>query len=73
MNKSTPEKKWELDIKGYNIFLNKIGIKRKIPNIHLSEYHKLLDRFETYKISIAEFRKIDKKKYLLFDGNKKKF
>jgi len=33
----------------------------------------LLDRFETYKISLAEFRKIDKSKYLLFDGNTKKF
>lgn len=73
MNNSTTEKKWELDIKGYNIFLNKIGIKRKIPIIPINDYHKLLDRFETYKISTNEFRKIDKKKYILFDGNTKKF
>jgi endonuclease/exonuclease/phosphatase family metal-dependent hydrolase len=73
MEESTAEKKWELDIQGYNIFLQKIGIKRKIPNISLKDYEKLLDRFETYKISTAEFRKIDKTKYLLFDGNTKKF
>jgi len=73
LEESTAEKKWELDIRGYNIFLKKIGIKRKIPNIPLKDYHRLLDRFETYKISLAEFRKIDKSKYLLFDGNTKKF
>jgi hypothetical protein len=73
MEESTAEKKWELDIQGYNVFLKKIGIKRKIPKIHLKEYKKLLDRFETYKISLADFRKIDKAKYLLFDGNTKKF
>ena len=73
MEESTSEKKWELDIQGYNIFLQKIGIKRKIPKISLKDYEKLLDRFETYKISTAEFRKIDKTKYLLFDGNTKKF
>jgi hypothetical protein len=72
MEESTAEKKWELDIQGYNVFLKKIGIKRKIPKIHLKEYKKLLDRFETYKISLADFRKIDKEKYLLFDGNTKK-
>lgn len=73
MEESTAEKKWELDIQGYNVFLKKIGIKRKIPNIPLKDYEKLLDRFETYKISLADFRKIDKAKYLLFDGNTKKF
>ena len=73
LEESTAEKKWELDIRGYNIFLKKIGIRRKIPNIPLKEYPRLLDRFETYKISLDEFRKIDKSKYLLFDGNKKKF
>lgn len=73
LEESTAEKKWELDIRGYNIFLKKIGIKRKIPNIPLKEYPRLLDRFETYKISLDEFRKIDKSKYLLFDGNMKKF
>ena len=73
MNKSTPEKKWELDIQGYNFFLKNIGIKRKIPSIPLKDYEKLLDRFDTYKISLGDFRKIDKSKYLLFDGNTKKF
>jgi len=73
IEESTSEKKWELDIQGYNLFLKKIGIKRKIPNIPLKEYYRLLDRFETYKITSAEFRKIDKSKYLLFDGNMKKF
>jgi endonuclease/exonuclease/phosphatase family metal-dependent hydrolase len=73
MEESTSEKKWELDMQGYNIFLKKIGIKRKIPNIPLKDYEKLLDRFETYKISLADFRKINKTKYLLFDGNIKKF
>jgi endonuclease/exonuclease/phosphatase family metal-dependent hydrolase len=73
MEESTAEKKWELDIQGYNLFLKKIGIKRKIPKIPLKDYEKLLDRFETYKISLADFRKIDKTKYLLFDGNTKKF
>jgi hypothetical protein len=73
MEKSTSEKKWRLDIQGYNLFLNKIGIKRKIPNICLKDYKKLLERFDTYKISLADFRKINKKKYLLFDGNTKKF
>ena len=72
MEESTADKKWELDIQGYNIFLKKIGIKRKIPKIPLKNYEKLLDRFETYKISLADFRKIDKAKYLLFDGNTKK-
>ena len=72
MEESTAEKKWELDIQGYNVFLKKIGIKRKIPKIPLKDYEKLLDRFETYKISLADFRKIDKAKYLLFDGNTKK-
>ena len=72
MEESTAEKKWELDIQGYNLFLKKIGIKRKIPKIPLKDYEKLLDRFETYKISLADFRKIDKAKYLLFDGNTKK-
>ncbi len=73
LEESTAEKKWELDIRGYNIFLRRIGIRRKIPNIPLKEYSRLLDRFETYKISLDEFRKIDKSKYLLFDGNTKKF
>ena len=73
MEESTSEKKWELDIRGYNIFLKGIGIKRKIPKIPLKDYEKLLDRFETYKISLSDFRKIDKTKYLLFDGNTKKF
>jgi endonuclease/exonuclease/phosphatase family metal-dependent hydrolase len=73
IEESNAEKKWELDIRGYNIFLKKIGIKRKIPNIPLKDYNRLLDRFETYKISLPEFRKIDKSKYLLFDGNTKKF
>jgi endonuclease/exonuclease/phosphatase family metal-dependent hydrolase len=73
IEESTAEKKWELDIRGYNLFLKKIGIKRKIPNIPLEEYPRLLNRFETYKISLDEFRKIDKSKYLLFDGNIKKF
>ena len=45
----------------------------KIPKISLKDYEKLLDRFETYKISLSDFRKIDKTKYLLFDGNTKKF
>ena len=39
----------------------------------IKKYPKLLDRFKKYKISLADFRKIDKSKYLLFDGNKKKF
>ena len=73
MEESTADKKWELDIIGYNVFLKKVGIKRKIPKITLNDYEKLLDRFETYKISLADFRKIDKSKYLLFDGNIKKF
>ena len=73
MEESTAEKKWELDIQGYNIFLKGIGIKRKIPNIPLKDYEKLLEKFETYKITLADFRKIDKTKYLLFDGNTKKF
>ena len=73
MEESTAEKKWELDIKGYNIFLQTIGIKRTIPKILLKDYKKLLDKFDKYKISRAEFRKIDKSKYLLFDGNTKKF
>ena len=73
MEKSTSEKKWRLDIKGYNLFLHKIGIKRKIPNIPLKEYFRLLDKFDRYKISLTEFKKIDKSKYLLFDGNTKKF
>jgi len=70
---SSAEKKWELDIQGYNIFLNEIGIKRKIPNIPLKKYPRLLEGFDKYKISVDEFRKIDKSKYLLFDGNTKKF
>jgi hypothetical protein len=73
LEKSTSEKKWRLDIKGYNLFLHKIGIKRKIPNIPLKEYFRLLDKFDKYKISLTEFKKIDKSKYLLFDGNTKKF
>jgi hypothetical protein len=73
MKDSTAEKKWELDIQGYNLFLRKIGIKRKIPNIPLEEYSRLLERFNAYKISLSEFKKIDKSKYLLFDGNIKKF
>jgi hypothetical protein len=73
IEESTTEKKWELDIQGYNIFLKDIGIKRKIPNISLKEYPALLDKFDKYKISLADFRKIDKSKYLLFDGNTKKF
>jgi endonuclease/exonuclease/phosphatase family metal-dependent hydrolase len=73
MEESTSEKKWELDIQGYNIFFNKIGIERKIPNISLKDYSKLLEGFDTYKISLDEYRKIDKSKYLLFDGNTKKF
>ena len=73
MEESTSEKKWELDIQEYNIFLKKIGIKRKIPNIPLKEYSRLLNNFDKYKISIERFRKIDKSKYLLFDGKTKKF
>ena len=73
IEKSSADKKWKLDIRGYNIFLDEIGIKRKIPKIPLKDYEKLLDRFETYKISLSDFRKIDKTKYLLFDGNTKKF
>ena len=73
MEDSNSEKKWKLDIQGYNIFLTRIGIKRKIPNIPLKKYPKLLERFNKYKISANEFKKIDKSKYLLFDGNKKKF
>jgi hypothetical protein len=73
IEESTAEKKWDLDIKGYNIFLQRLGIRRRIPNIPLKNYPKLLDNFDKYKISFAEFRKIDKSKYLLFDGNTKKF
>ena len=73
IKKSSADKKWKLDIQGYNIFLNEIGIKRKIPNIPLKEFPKLLEGFNKYKISFDEFRKIDKSKYLLFDGNSKKF
>jgi len=73
IEESTSEKKWELDIQGYNIFLQTIGVKRKIPNILLKDNQKLLDKFDKYKISLADFRKIDKSKYLLFDGNTKKF
>jgi hypothetical protein len=73
IEKSTSEKKWKLDIQGYNIFLGEIGIKRKIPNIPLKKYSRLLNKFDEYKISLAEFRKINKSKYLLFDGNTKKF
>jgi endonuclease/exonuclease/phosphatase family metal-dependent hydrolase len=73
IEESTADKKWELDIRGYNIFLKKIGIKRKIPNIPLKDYSRLLDKFDKYKISLTNFRKIDKSKYLLFDGNTKKF
>jgi hypothetical protein len=73
IKKSSADKKWKLDIQGYNIFLNEIGIKRKIPNIPLKEFPKLLKGFNKYKISFDEFRKIDKSKYLLFDGNTKKF
>jgi len=73
IEKSSADKKWKLDIRGYNIFLDEIGIKRKIPNIPLKDYPRLLDNFDKYKISLAEFREIDKSKYLLFDGNTKKF
>jgi hypothetical protein len=73
IEESTAEKKWKLDIQGYNIFLDEIGINRKIPNISLKDYFRLLDKFDKYKISLDEFRKIDKSKYLLFDGNTKKF
>lgn len=73
IEKSSADKKWKLDILGYNIFLDEIGIKRKIPNIPLKKYSRLLDKFDKYKISFDEFRKIDKSKYLLFDGNTKKF
>ena len=48
-------------------------IERKIPNIPLKNYSRLLKGFDKYKISLADFRKIDKSKYLLFDGNTKKF
>lgn len=72
MEESTAEKKWKLDIQGYNLFLDEIGIKRKIPNIPLKEYYRLLDNFDKYKISLADFRKINKSKYLLFDENTKK-
>jgi hypothetical protein len=72
IEKSSAEKKWKLDIRGYNIFLDEIGIKRKIPNIALKDYPRLLEGFNKYKISLAEFREIDKSKYLLFDGNTKK-
>jgi hypothetical protein len=73
MEESTAEKKWKLDIQGYNLFLDDYGIKRKIPKIPLKDYSRLLEGFDKYKISLADFRKIDKSKYLLFDGNTKKF
>jgi len=73
IEESTSKKKWKLDIKGYNVFLDEIGIERKIPNIPLKNYSRLLKGFDKYKISLDEFRKIDKSKYLLFDGNTKKF
>lgn len=73
IEESSAEKKWRLDIQGYNVFLKEIGIKRKIPNIPLKDYSRLLEGFDKYKISLADFRKIDKSKYLLFDGDTKKF
>ncbi len=73
LEESTYQKKWDLDIQGYNIFLKKIGIKRKIPKIPLKEYTRLIDGFKKYKISLDKFRKINKLEYLLFDGNTKKF
>jgi len=73
IEKSTSEEKWILDIEGYNDFLKKFGIERKIPKIPMNDYYRLLEGFDKYKISLEEFRKIDKSKYLLFDGNTKKF
>jgi len=73
IKESTSKKKWELDIQGYNVFLDEIGIERKIPNIPLKNYSRLLKGFDKYKISLDEFKTIDKSKYLLFDGNTKKF
>ena len=73
IEESTSKKKWELDIQGYNLFLDEIGIKRKIPKISLKNYSRLLKGFDKYKISLDEFKTIDKSKYLLFDGNTKKF
>jgi len=73
IEKSTAEKKWKLDIQGYNVFLKDLGINRKIPEIPLKDYSRLLEGFDKYKISLADFRKIDKSKYILFDVNMKKF
>ena len=73
IEESTSKKKWELDIQGYNVFLEEIGIKRKIPKISLKNYSRLLKGFNKYKISLDEFKTIDKSNYLLFDGNTKKF
>ena len=50
IEESTAEKKWKLDIQGYNIFLKEIGINRKIPKIPLKDYSRLLEGFDKYKI-----------------------
>jgi len=65
-------KKRELDILGYNIFLKKMNILKQIPNINIKNNIKLLDGFNKYMIDISEFNKLDPNKYLLLDGSFKK-